>query len=62
VSETTNSRATCSSCGSIVEDEGDLPSGWSLVTNERGVGLVCATCTRTNIRSIEAKLPEEWWE
>jgi hypothetical protein len=49
-------------CGSFADDESDLPPGWSLVTNERGMGLVCATCTRTNIRSIEAKLPEEWWE
>ena len=57
-----NTRATCSLCGSIADDDSDLPAGWSLVTNERGMGLVCVTCTRTNIRSIEAKLPEEWWE
>jgi hypothetical protein len=61
VSETAG-RATCSVCGAIADDESDLPSGWSLVTNERGVGRVCLSCTRINIRSIEAKLPEEWWE
>jgi hypothetical protein len=54
-------RATCAHCGST-SDGGALPPGWSLVTNERGVGLMCVDCTRTNIRSIEAKLPEEWWE
>ena len=57
-----STRATCSVCGSIADEAGDLPAGWSLVTSERGMGHVCATCTRTNIRSIEAKLPEEWWE
>jgi hypothetical protein len=57
-----STRAICSVCGSFADDESDLPPGWSLVTNERGMGLVCASCTRTNIRSIEAKLPEEWWE
>jgi hypothetical protein len=64
VSESTSkgTRATCSVCGSLADDEGDLPAGWSLVTNERGMGHVCCACTRSNIRSIEAKLPEEWWE
>ncbi len=52
---------TCRMCGTV-EEEGELPSGWSLVTDERGVGLLCSECTRTNLRSIEAKLPEEWWE
>jgi len=55
--------ATCSRCGAFEDsDEDALPTGWSLVTDKRGVGLVCLDCTRTNIRSIEAKLPEEWWE
>ena len=40
----------------------ELPAGWSLVTDERGLGKLCLGCTRVNIRSIEAKLPEEWWE
>jgi hypothetical protein len=53
---------TCRSCGTIAESDDELPAGWSLVTDERGVGRLCLTCTRTNIRSIEAKLPEEWWE
>ncbi len=52
---------TCRICGAIADDA-ELPPGWSLVTDDRGVGYVCADCTRTNIRSIEAKLPEEWWE
>jgi hypothetical protein len=54
---------TCSLCGTTVDgDDGSLPSGWSIVADKRGVGLLCLDCTRTNIRAIEAKLPEEWWE
>jgi DNA-directed RNA polymerase subunit RPC12/RpoP len=55
-------RPVCSRCGTRADDDTDLPSGWSLVTDERGMHHVCATCTRANVRSIEAKLPEEWWE
>ena len=53
----------CTLCGTqATEVEGDqLPPGWSLVTNERGVQWLCLDCTRANVRSIEAKLPEEWW-
>jgi hypothetical protein len=56
---------TCRFCGATVDaeaEDGGLPSGWSLVTDERGLGYLCLDCTRTNIRSIEAKLPDEWWE
>jgi len=52
----------CSRCGAPADGAESLPAGWSLVTDERGVSLVCADCTRANVRSIEAKLPEEWWE
>ena len=54
---------TCARCGAIGDGEADgLPAGWSLASDERGVGKLCDTCTRTNIRAIEGKLPEEWWE
>ena len=56
------SSENCSRCGAPSDCEGSLPAGWSLVTDERGVGLLCLECTRANVRSIEAKLPEEWWE
>jgi hypothetical protein len=52
----------CSRCGARPEGDDDLPAGWSLVTDARGVGFLCRECTRVNIRAIEAKLPEEWWE
>jgi hypothetical protein len=53
---------SCSRCGAPPDGAGELPAGWSLVTDERGVHLLCLECTRANVRSIEAKLPEEWWE
>ncbi|MEA3077408.1 MAG: hypothetical protein QOF60_2316 [Actinomycetota bacterium] len=54
---------TCSYCGTQVEAPADgLPEGWSLVTENRRVEYQCPTCVRANIRSIEGKLPEEYWE
>ena len=52
----------CSRCGALAEDDEELPPGWSFETSERGIQWICASCTRANVRSIEAKLPEEWWE
>jgi len=51
----------CSRCGTVAEQDDQLPSGWSFETSERGILWTCQTCTRDNVRSIEAKLPEEWW-
>jgi hypothetical protein len=39
-----------------------MPEGWSLDIGDRGVQYLCGACTRENVRSIEAKLPTEWWE
>jgi hypothetical protein len=41
-----------------------VPQGWSFSVEDRGRRLVytCPDCTRANIRSIEGKLPEEYWE
>ena len=53
----------CARCGVVGEGpEGGMPEGWSLDVGERGVTYLCETCTRVNVRSIEAKLPQEWWE
>ena len=54
---------TCTACGTTAPaPEGGLPEGWSLVTTARGVEYQCLPCVRANIRSIEGKLPEEYWE
>ena len=53
---------TCARCGATAPaPEGGLPEGWSLATSERGMQYLCAPCTRENVRSIEARLDEEWW-
>ncbi len=51
----------CSRCGTIADRDDELPPGWSFETGDRGVQWLCLVCTRENVRSIEAKLPEEWW-
>ena len=50
--------ATCSVCGTVVEDR---PPTWSLQVSERGQTWICERCTRENLRSIEGKLDEAWW-
>jgi len=53
----------CARCGCASEaPEDGLPEGWSLDVGDRGVTYLCGPCTRHNVRSIEAKLPQEWWE
>jgi hypothetical protein len=54
------SAEVCSMCGTAAGGE-ELPPGWSMATSERGIQWLCLDCTRRNVRSIEAKLPEEWW-
>ncbi|MBN2622712.1 MAG: hypothetical protein JXA83_05060 [Acidimicrobiales bacterium] len=53
---------TCARCGARASGpEGGLPPGWSVATSDRGVDRLCAACTRENVRSIEARLDEDWW-
>jgi len=42
--------------------EDGLPEGWSFSVDGDRVDYQCAACLRTNIRAIEGKLAEEWWE
>lgn len=52
----------CARCGATAPAPGGgLPEGWSMGTSERGQQYLCAACTRENVRSIEARLDEEWW-
>ncbi|HET8618932.1 MAG TPA: hypothetical protein VFM27_08220 [Acidimicrobiales bacterium] len=53
---------TCARCGATAPaPAGGLPAGWSLAASDRGVDRLCAACTRDNVRSIEARLDEDWW-
>jgi hypothetical protein len=51
-------QVSCGSCGRVAEER---PSTWSLQVEERGPVWLCDTCTRDNLRSIEARLDEAWW-
>jgi len=59
--------ATCAICGRVSDPErdGDPPLGWCAdVVEVRGghrTRWVCANCTRAHVRSIEAKLDQQWW-
>jgi hypothetical protein len=52
---------TCSVCGAPAPDGEPVLAGWSTSSSSRGVQWVCTSCTREHVRSIEAKLDEEWW-
>jgi hypothetical protein len=50
---------TCTQCGTIAAEPG---LDWMLDADpRRGQVWVCGRCTRENLRSIEAKLDQEWW-
>jgi hypothetical protein len=51
---------TCSVCGTVADDD-EVPLGWSTGVERGRPVVVCADCTRTHARSIEAKLDSEWW-
>jgi hypothetical protein len=58
---------TCSICGRVADpdDDGDPPLTWCADVVEARDGLrtrwVCGDCTRRYVRSIEAKLDQQWW-
>ena len=61
---------SCSRCGAQAEAPDDgLPAGWSFEVESPRPGreegrmtYQCPACLRANIRAIEGKLPEEYWE
>jgi len=59
--------AICNLCGRRADPEvdGDPPLGWCADIVETADGhrtrWVCADCTRKFVRSIEAKLDQQWW-
>jgi DNA-directed RNA polymerase subunit RPC12/RpoP len=55
---------SCSRCGTTVEvdDADELPAGWSFAVERERMLYQCGECVRANIRAIEGKLPEEYWE
>lgn len=54
---------TCSRCGATASCAPDgLPEGWSFAVERRGLEYMCPDCARANLRAIEAKLPQDYWE
>lgn len=49
---------TCTGCGAR---EAPQPPTWSAQVSARGTTVLCEDCTRTHVRSIEARLDEQWW-
>ncbi|MEP6599618.1 MAG: hypothetical protein ABJB98_09260 [Actinomycetota bacterium] len=60
-------QASCSLCGRVADPEadGDPPLTWCVDIVEDLDGprtrWVCDICTRRYVRSIEAKLDQNWW-
>jgi hypothetical protein len=57
----------CSICGRSADPvaDGDPPLTWCSDIVETSAGFrirwVCGNCTRKYVRSIEAKLEQQWW-
>jgi len=49
----------CARCG---RQAGAAPATWSAAPGPDGLVLLCDACTREHLRSIEARLDEQWWE
>lgn len=51
----------CATCGTPAPDVESERFAWSLAV-ERGRSVwTCPRCARDNLRSIEAKLEQDWW-
>jgi cell wall assembly regulator SMI1 len=49
----------CVRCGQRAEG---VPATWSSSAGPDGLTHLCDGCTRQHLRSIEARLDEQWWE
>jgi hypothetical protein len=50
---------SCSICGTTAEDW--LALAWTVTKEDGRTTYLCPSCARENIRAIEGKLPEEYW-
>ena len=56
----TDSRlVTCGHCGAQVDSP--APLDWTTALERGRLRHFCALCSRTHLRSMEAKLDSEWW-
>lgn len=53
----------CNLCSTMTDcAENSIPPGWTFTYENKRITWTCPDCSRRNIRAIEGKLPEEWWE
>ena len=53
----------CSRCGRTSPcPPGGVPIGWTMSVERKRVEYICVDCSRANIRAIEGRLTEEYWE
>jgi hypothetical protein len=64
VTDTPASPATpvaCARCGAVAPGAGDPPFTWSTEIEDGRRTHTCEACARAALRSIEAKLDQQWW-
>ncbi|TMK21669.1 MAG: hypothetical protein E6G68_03115 [Actinobacteria bacterium] len=53
----------CSRCGRTSPcPPGGVPIGWTMSVERKRVEYICVDCSRANIRAIEGRRTEEYWE
>jgi endogenous inhibitor of DNA gyrase (YacG/DUF329 family) len=60
VTRAAEQRVTCARCGRTVPGEG-VPVEWVADVAKGRQRHYCPTCAREHLRSIEARLDQEWW-
>lgn len=48
----------CSRCGQTADGR---PLDWTVERDDGGQRWLCATCTHSHVRDIEARLDTSWW-
>jgi hypothetical protein len=53
---------TCRRCGATRDQDAATALTWVCERDpDGGEHWLCPACTRSHVRDIEAKLPQEWW-
>jgi hypothetical protein len=50
----------CALCGATAPPAG-IPLTWSSAVEQGRTQWFCGVCSREHVRSIEGRLPPEWW-
>jgi hypothetical protein len=53
----------CARCGTTEKCiGGGIPPGWAIASEGEKIDFICPGCVRANLRAIEGKLPQEYWD